>query len=109
MDDVIEQAKKGLLLHSLSTEGEWMSTLGSGEIVCTAIMSQLPDIETMVFIADFLPDWVINEKYPCPKNHVPNMKFIEWCHKELPNLLVKFIQQQEEINFLKERLEPPIL
>lgn len=71
-----------------TTPGDWGAYLGSGGNQCTAIGAEQPD-GTIMFIADCLPDWMLSLELPScvPKDHIPNLKFIESSRKDVLALL----------------------
>lgn len=74
------------------TPGEWISVLGSGNNLCTAIASDIPGELRSTFICDCLPDYVlpsVDEQgdFLLPPDHVPNLKFIEHAPADMAELL----------------------
>lgn len=78
------------------TPGEWLPVLGSGMNQCTVIASDVStpnheggDSERATFICDLLPDYVLKgvSGFIVPKDHIPNLKFIEHAPDDIAYLL----------------------
>ena len=96
-DDLLTRAR---MLSQAATPGPWITVLGSGEHLCTAIMAEREHPFDNIFVADCLPDWALEEGV-APDNHVPNMLFIEASRELVPQLCDALEQAQSELAQLR--------
>ena len=96
-DDLLTRAR---MLAQAATPGPWITVLGSGEHLCTAIMAEREHPFDNIFVADCLPDWALEEGV-APDNHVPNMLFIEASRELVPALCDALEQARAEIAQLR--------
>ena len=61
--------------------------LGSGKCVCTAIYTEYDDNGDTEFVADCLPDYVLQENVLVAEDHRPFMNYIVAACNALPELL----------------------
>lgn len=86
-------------LEHLATKGRWISTLGNGVNLCTFVMSE--DGDTLTFIADFLPESMLNR---APRPHTHNMAFVE----AMRNCAVELIAAAKEAERTKAVVDAAI-
>ena len=96
-DDLLTRAR---MLAQAATPGPWITVLGSGEHLCTAIMAEREHPFDNIFVADCLPDWALEEGV-APDNHVPNMLFIEASRELVPALCDALEQARAELAQLR--------
>ena len=96
-DDLLTRAR---MLSQAATPGPWITVLGSGEHLCTAIMAEREHPFDNIFVADCLPDWALEEGV-APDNHVPNMLFIEASRELVPALCDALEQARAELAQLR--------
>lgn len=85
-----------------ATGGDWMSCLGSGRNVMTAIKAEFQPDGRTVFVADFLPEYALDW---AEQDHRPNMQFVCHARTDIPALCDLAEWQAAEIVRLKALAE----
>lgn len=88
---------KDLELCNKATPGPWSPCLGSGNILCTGVMSEA--VKEKHLIADFLPDYFFTEGFAdAIEDHRPNMNFVAEAREGWPYAIKRAMKAEDLLN-----------